>query len=1079
MRAMAVAMVIFLVAIARATFIESSHGIQAAKLWVYNALWFEILLVFLAVNLIANIVRYKMWQRQKIAMLSFHLSFIIILIGAGVTRFTGYEGLMLIREGESSDIVYSSDPYLMVFDAGRRLKSGEKMMLSDITSNDFTMELDFAGNGKPLKIEYVDFLPKHIDSLIINDTVKGNALLIVTIGDNGRDSVYVTEKEACPIGDSYLVYGDTKVPAGINVYKKDGVLMMRANIPVQYLPMAQMQSYRQLGIAPPDSAYKTVPANTNAPFQLTTLYMLGGKQFVFRGEIPHAKKYKMPSGRKDAGSDYLLVRASEGNDSKIVTLEGGMGMIPTPEQVQLNGHTYRLEYGAKEIRIPFAVKCNDFIIERYPGSDVASSYASDLEIMDKANNYFKKKRVFMNNVIDYNGYRFFQSGFDEDEKGTRLSVNCDYWGTTITYVGYLLMAVGMVLSLFAPAGRFRDLLTRLKKSHRKRAGMTAAVLALLTLSWGNAWSQEQPLAPHDHDHADHAHTDHDNSHTVVTSEARPGQMKKSAGKMVRFMSKAHSDELAQLLVQDFDGRIVPLHTVCDQLLRKLYRSNKYEEKNAVQTVMSMHMYPEYWLDVKIIQVPAAVREKYKLKDHASFLELTDAATGQFKWLADYNNALRKKESERGETEKKLIKLVEKHQVFLGLVNWQYMKLIPLKNDPGNTWYVPLSPELTQKDPASSRMALLYLAALNDASVSGNYREAVKLLGNLIAFQRATAPADILPSERHVKVEISYNKMGIFGNAEKLYLAIGLFLMITFFIRIFIRSSGRSDRIFTILRRIFVGLLIITFAYHGAGIAMRWYISGHASWSNGYEAVVFIAWVTMIAGLIFSRANPGILAGTALLAAFMIMVTELNLLDPEITPLQPVLKSYWLMIHVAIITGSYGFLGLACILGLFNMVLYITRTKKNAPVNNRNINELTYVSEMTMTIGLFMLTIGTFLGGVWANESWGRYWGWDPKETWALVSVLVYAVILHLRFIPGLKSKFTFNLVSMWGYSAILFTFFGVNFILVGLHSYAQGDGSVSLPNWVIFAGLFFLLLTIAAAVCNSRYNKQQRIENEI
>jgi len=178
-----------------------------------------------------------------------------------------------------------------------------------------------------------------------------------------------------------------------------------------------------------------------------------------------------------------------------------------------------------------------------------------------------------------------------------------------------------------------------------------------------------------------------------------------------------------------------------------------------------------------------------------------------------------------------------------------------------------------------------------------------------------------------------------------------------------------------------------------------------------------------------------------------------------------------MIHVAIITGSYGPLGIACILGILNLVLYIVRNKNNGQIVTLNINELTYVSEMTMTIGVFMLTIGTFLGGIWANESWGRYWGWDPKETWALVAVLVYAVILHLRYIPALKNKFTFNVASVWGYSAILFTFFGVNFYLVGLHSYAQGEGLGTIPNGLIITVIIFILFTIVAAIRNKQYKK--------
>jgi cytochrome c-type biogenesis protein CcsB len=265
---------------------------------------------------------------------------------------------------------------------------------------------------------------------------------------------------------------------------------------------------------------------------------------------------------------------------------------------------------------------------------------------------------------------------------------------------------------------------------------------------------------------------------------------------------------------------------------------------------------------------------------------------------------------------------------------------------------------------------------------------------------------------------------------------------------------------------------IVFIYHGSGIAMRWYITEHAPWSNGYEAVIFIAWIAMIAGFIFSRKNGSVLPATAILAFFILFVTELNLMDPEITPLQPVLKSYWLMIHVAIITGSYGFLGLGAILGFVNMLMYIFRNSSNGKRFTSQINEITAVSEMTITIGLYMLTIGTFLGGVWANESWGRYWGWDPKETWALVSVLVYAVILHLRFIPGLSGKFTFNLVSFWGFSSIIFTFFGVNFYLVGLHSYAQGEGLAEIPNWIFTTVGVLVLFSIYSFYRFKDYSKK-------
>jgi ABC-type transport system involved in cytochrome c biogenesis permease subunit len=189
---------------------------------------------------------------------------------------------------------------------------------------------------------------------------------------------------------------------------------------------------------------------------------------------------------------------------------------------------------------------------------------------------------------------------------------------------------------------------------------------------------------------------------------------------------------------------------------------------------------------------------------------------------------------------------------------------------------------------------------------------------------------------------------------------------------------------------------------------------------------------------------------------------MNFINPEITNLVPVLKSYWLMIHVATIISGDGFLGLGSILSMLVLILFIIRGKDGDANIDRSIKELTNLSEMGLIIGLMLLTVGNFLGGVWANESWGRYWGWDSKETWAAVTILIYAAVLHMRFIPALKSTFTYNVASTWAYSTVLMTYFGVNYYLSGLHSYAAGD-PVPIPMWVYYgiAGLF--VLTILAA----------------
>jgi ABC-type transport system involved in cytochrome c biogenesis permease subunit len=487
------------------------------------------------------------------------------------------------------------------------------------------------------------------------------------------------------------------------------------------------------------------------------------------------------------------------------------------------------------------------------------------------------------------------------------------------------MSIGMIFSLFAPVGRFRELNLKLKRSREKREKLLMVLLFSITLTIPAVTFSQ------------HTHLSHENQKPIH-----------------RIMSAYHSDSLASLLVQDFDGRIIPMHTLCDQLLRKIHRDKKYNGYNAVQTIMSMHMYPQFWISEKIIQVPSNLQDSLKVKNYCSFQELADQ-NGQFKWMSQYNIAHQKLESKRDEFDKKLIKLVEKFQVEQEIFSWQYLKIIPVLHNPNNTWFVPFSAELMQQDSISSGLALRYIAGLDKASTTNKYNEVTRLLTQLKKFQRKIANS-IVPSERKVNIEIRYNKMDVFKNTLYSYMSIGFLLLVIFFIRIFIKPTIQGNRRFNIFGKIVKTVLYFVFIYHGVGLAFRWYISGHAPWSNGYEAVVFIAWVTMIAGFIFSSKNMVILAGTAILASLMIFVTEMNLLDPEITPLQPVLKSYWLMIHVAVITSSYGFLGLGAILGLINLALYIFRNQKNGQIVTLNINELTYVSEMTLTIGLFMLTI---------------------------------------------------------------------------------------------------------------------------
>jgi cytochrome c-type biogenesis protein CcsB len=232
-----------------------------------------------------------------------------------------------------------------------------------------------------------------------------------------------------------------------------------------------------------------------------------------------------------------------------------------------------------------------------------------------------------------------------------------------------------------------------------------------------------------------------------------------------------------------------------------------------------------------------------------------------------------------------------------------------------------------------------------------------------------------------------------------------------------------------------------FLLHTFGLATRGYIAGHMPWSDGYESMIYIAWAGMLAGLIFARKNPMVMGAAALLSGLTLFVAQMSWLNPEITNLVPVLKSYWLAIHVAVITGSYGFLGVSAIIGLLNLILASMVNPENKERVQRNIRHMTWINEAAMTLGLYLLTIGTFLGAIWANESWGRYWGWDPKETWSLVTILVYAFITHMRLMPGYRGWFALNLASVIGLLCVLMTYLGVNYYLTGLHSYGSGSAS--------------------------------------
>ena len=259
-----------------------------------------------------------------------------------------------------------------------------------------------------------------------------------------------------------------------------------------------------------------------------------------------------------------------------------------------------------------------------------------------------------------------------------------------------------------------------------------------------------------------------------------------------------------------------------------------------------------------------------------------------------------------------------------------------------------------------------------------------------------------------------------------------------------------------------GLVVAVFGFHTYGMGVRWYIAGYAPWSNSYETMVYVAWATVAAGLLFARRSRITMALATLFAGIILFVSGLNWMDPEISPLVPVLKSPWLMFHVAVIVAAYGFFGICCLLGITNLVIMALMRNKNQEQMLLRIRELTVVNEMALLVGLALMTIGTFLGAVWANESWGRYWGWDPKETWALITMIIYALVEHLRLVRKWYNLWSFNFSSVMAFCSVLMTFFGVNYFLSGMHSYGENDQVNGIFMYIFAVIVVVIILSVIA-----------------
>ncbi|MDL0087863.1 cytochrome c biogenesis protein CcsA [Campylobacter gastrosuis] len=991
---------IFAVASGVATIIESKTSTDTAWAYVYGTSWFGLIQLLLGINLAYNIYAYRLINLKKLPVFLFHLSFIGILIGSILTRYFGFEGNVHIRENSETNIITTRGSFINFatkFD-GKEYEISIPRELEVLGKNGFDLALKLPEGEARLK--YLEYVP-NADYKFVNSEGGKPVIELVLSNATEREEVNLLDGEEVIAGNVSFLFNATPRPGTKYVLfsLNDNKFTLTSNTQISQFAMA-------------DNVKSTIEANATAQFDPLHLFTINGVNFSAKFLSTSAVRKLVPV--KESQFDAIVAELSYKGEKKEMVL---FHNLIEPAKAIIGAQVFSASWGFMQLKMPFSLYLKDFELLRYPGSNSPMSYASDVIVKDKNMPEFEY-RIYMNHVLDHAGYRFFQSSYDQDERGTILSVNKDP-GKIPTYISYFLLGLGLILNLINPNSRFRQLAKKINQDSIK------SVILL-----------------------------------VVASFVTFGVTNLHADDFLPKIDKTHADRLGRLLVQSPDGRIEPFDTISKEVLNKIHRKDTIGELNSNQAVLSIMLDPPFWRKENIIAVGQSKELKRELgiDERAKFANFNDFFTtndkgGEYKLTRFTEIANRKHPGSRGTFDKEVIKVDERLNVFYMVFMGEIFKIFPKKDDPNNTWYSPGSALMSMQGDEANAIAVMmrdYFVAVDDAIVSGDWSKADKALGVIESYQREFGAA-IIPPKSRIDTEILFNKLEIFDCLTPLYLIAGFVLLIF----VFVKMLSPKSNINAVFKAIYY-LNILAFLVHTAGLGLRWYIAQHAPWSNAYESMVYIAWALSLSGIVFSKQSPIAMALTSILAGVTLFVAHLSWLDPQITTLAPVLKSYWLTIHVSVITASYGFLGLCALLGFFVLVLMILQKKKSPSAEiSRNVTEATRINEMAMILGLSLLTLGNFLGGVWANESWGRYWGWDSKETWALVSILVYAAVLHIRFIPKLNSQYAFAVSSMFAYWAIIMTYFGVNFYLSGMHSYAAGD-PLPIPNYiyVIFAVMF-------------------------
>lgn len=625
----------------------------------------------------------------------------------------------------------------------------------------------------------------------------------------------------------------------------------------------------------------------------------------------------------------------------------------------------------KTKELGFEVSLKNFNVVNYPGTDAPMDYVTMLT----ANT--QEIKVSMNNIGSFNGYRFIQSGYDSDMQGTTLGVYHDPWGIGITYTGYALLFISLIATMVSKKTRIRHL-------YRKA----------LSLQGAKAWAVTALLAV-----------------SSFATSANAQEMVKIDGDI--------ADDFGKICVL-YNSRITPINTVATSFVTKLCGKPTWDGLSSNQVFAGWIFDVPYWETVKMIEI--------KEKKAQELLGINGKWASFDDFWDNYNNykldAPLKKAYKDGDTklQKQLRDADEKFNIIRMLYGGEMLKMFPYAGKHGHMqWFAPGQPlgnlKLDEKELVFIKKSMDYLA---ESIITGDKARAEEIAKKIYSYQHVRGKA-VVPTKFRIYTETFYNKTNAQRLPVMLYLTLSLVLAIVSTLSLNNKKQKKTRLVSSVLTWV---MLIHTTLL----LALRWYVSGHLPMSNGYETMQFMAWATLIVTLVMQKRFLPVKQFGPLLSSFALLVAMITDGNPQITQLMPVLQSPLLSVHVMVIMFSYALFGLTALIGLQGLIAHHRKQEEKE-------QQLAALSQFLLYPAVALIAIGIFIGAIWANVSWGRYWSWDSKETWALITMLIYSAPLHAD-IKWLRKAQHMHIYMLLAFLSVLMTYFGVNYFLSGMHSYA-------------------------------------------